>query len=86
MFNISHTVKKGDYLYAHTAHAQAQEKFNGKLVAELTGLSGKDLGELMGKFSKQWENKKNQEEWARNTSPEDIKDAILAFGKEGPEL
>lgn len=63
----------------HAKREQSKDKFNGKLVSELTGLNGKDLGDFICRFSKQWPEKLKMEEWARTASPEEIKGAILGF-------
>jgi hypothetical protein len=53
-----------------------KEKFNGRIVMELTGLEDKELGEFMGSFRKEY-----SKEWLYETSKEDIEKAILSLKK-----
>lgn len=55
----------------------AQSKFNGTIVGEITGLSGRDLGIFMTNFINSLN--KPKIEWALETSEKDIKQAILSW-------
>ena len=62
---------------------QANEKFNGNLVRELTGLEGKELGEFMRTFIGEFIGKqgKTRTEWALEHAQLEINNAILEWLK-----
>lgn len=56
---------------------EANSKFNGNLVRELTGLEGKALGEFIMSFEKNVIGKGNRRTWALASTKEEICEAIL---------
>ena len=68
---------------------EANEKFNGNLVRELTGLDGKELGEFMRSFINEvigerlgMSNKgERRVQWVQEHTPEQIKQAIQEWAK-----
>lgn len=55
---------------------KSKEIFNGKLVIEWTGLSGKKLGDVMKEFKTQY-----SDEYLKQCNPEDIKNIFLTWYK-----
>jgi ribosomal protein S11 len=80
--SFEHNNSKGQFsaiMQEHNERIQAKEKFNGALVSEVTGLQGRELGEFMSGFMKQWATKDEAKAWALTTNAEDIKQAISAY-------
>jgi len=56
-----------------------RKKFNGKLVMEWTGLSGKELGAFMERFKKECCGGQTVIQWALVSDPTDIETAVRQF-------
>lgn len=63
----------------HNQRIQSKEKLNGALVSEITGLQGRELGQFMSGFMKQWETKEEAKAWAIATDEETIRQTIADF-------
>ena len=80
--HFEHNNSKGQLaaiLDAHAKREEAREKFSGKLISEVTGLQGRELGEFKSNFVKQWDTKEELEEWALATPQDQIQQAIEDF-------
>lgn len=67
--------------HQYKKQTEFQEKFNGRLVSEITGLEGKELGEFIQKFKKyiETENKKDFKDYILSVNKETIKKDILSL-------
>jgi hypothetical protein len=87
--HFEHNNSKGqleNILAAHKKREDARSKFSGKIVSELTGLQGKELGAFIVNFSKQWKTPKDLETWAISTPEAQIKKAIVDFQARNPTM
>lgn len=54
----------------HELHMQAKDRFNGKLVAQITGLSGNNLGQWIQGFKHQWNGDNDFNAWVASSTDE----------------
>jgi hypothetical protein len=57
--------------------SNARERFNGELVARLTGLTGTELGAFMKKFREEMGGKEAVTNWVANSSDEEVKNRVM---------
>jgi hypothetical protein len=79
-------VQKSDILAEHKKHEAAKVKFNGTLVSEITGLEGKELGNFMSRFAKQWHTKEEAKAWALASDHSQIRQAIEDFHSQNTDI
>jgi hypothetical protein len=87
--HFEHNNSKGqlsDILAEHKKHEEAKAKFNGTLVSEITGLEGKELGNFMSIFAKQWHTKEEAKAWALASDPSQIRQAIEDFHSQNTDI
>lgn len=70
----------GDFLRDAEAHAalreQAHQRFNGRIVGDLTGLSGPRLGQLIARIKAGFDSDQAFEAWAAQAPDEDIREIV----------
>ncbi len=73
-------LKVSEFEYEHARKTLISQKFNGRLIMELTDLEGKELGEFINKF-KAWvsRHKGNFDEYVLSATVDNIKMKIVNF-------
>lgn len=65
---------------------ETQEKFNGHIVNRMTGLEGKELGNLMKRFKMDFNSEKAFQDYVMNSSEEEVKERVLKLYEEFKSL
>lgn len=60
----------------HELHMAAKNRFNGEVVAKLTGLSGNELGQWIQGFKKQWQGDTQFHAWVTESSDKEVQDRV----------